>query len=462
MSITVSLIMIGAFNLLWLIAAVYLIALLNMRYSIRIKKIDVLLLTVQVLNLALLSERIIGQKGFFSGLYLITEQLFIIQTFIILSGSIRFVQLLRKALTYRQKLLIPQSIHEAIDNLPGGICFSTPNGRPILTNFRMNELIYRLTAHTVINTKSTWEELLQLKCINGCTKLDNQWMNTVSADKAAGKPKDEASRIVISESTDNPVYFSFPDGSIWRFRKDELKDQVPFYTQLEATDITDLYRYSEDLYNARSRLAEQYDRQRTLLDNIVEINHEKEVLSAKMRIHDDMGKSILTTKQHIFNNTLPGNIPYLTGIWNNTVRNMTDFSQIFSTAEISPEIELLKVADMIGCHVVFHGDRPVGRKTELLFYAMVREALTNAVKHAGANQLDVIIIPTDRGYEVTISDNGSAPAATIMEGSGLGNLRKKLEQEGAELQIISSGGVVMTAILPAGKKDTGTQEAGAK
>jgi len=287
-------------------------------------------------------------------------------------------------------------------------------------------------------------------------------MNMDGADKAAGETSAETPYEANADSTDDPIYFSFPDGSIWRFRKEELNDRLPFYTQLEATEITDLYRYSEDLYNTRSKLAEQYDRQRNILDNIVEINHEKEILSAKMRIHDDMGKSILTTKQHIFNDTLPGNIPYLTEIWNNTVRNMTDFSQLFSDAEISPEIELLKVADMIGCRVIFHGERPVGRKTELLFYAMVREALTNAVRHAGADQLDVTISPADRGYNITISDNGSAPAAIVTEGSGLGNLRRKLEQEGADLQITSSGGVVLTANLPAEKKDASTQEAGTK
>ena len=220
MNITVSLIIIGALDLLWLIAAVYLIALLIMRYGVRIAIKDILLLAVQMVNLALLSERIIGQTGVFAGLYRNTGLLFIIQSLIILSCSIRFAGLLRKASSCRRKLLIPQSIREAIDYLPGGICFSTPDGRPILTNYRMNELIYRLTAHTIINTKNIWEELLQLKHIDGCTKLNNQWMNMDGADKAAGETSAETPYEANADSTDDPIYFSFPDGSIWRFRKE--------------------------------------------------------------------------------------------------------------------------------------------------------------------------------------------------------------------------------------------------
>jgi len=217
---------------------------------------------------------------------------------------------------------------------------------------------------------------------------------------------------------------------------------------MEATDITDLYNYSRKLYENNQRLAMQFERQKSLLENIVDINREKEILATKMRIHDDLGRSIITTKQHLWNQTLSGNIPHLAEIWNNTIRNLADFTQISGDADVSPEIELLHAADIIGCRINFFGERPSNRKTALLLYASVREALTNAVKHAKADQLNVVINPTDQGYDVEISDNGVTPVESITEGSGLSNLRKRLEQEGATLLVKCGNRVDLKVQLP--------------
>ena len=272
------------------------------------------------------------------------------------------------------------------------------------------------------------------------------------------------------------MYFSLPDSSIWQFKMDELTDRIPNYIQMEATEITDLYRYSKTLYDNNVRLSDQYRRQQAILENIVEINHEKEILATKIRLHDDLGRSLLTTKQHLFNQTLNENITTLTEIWNTTIRNLTDVTQLYANSDASPELELQKAADMIGCRIIFSGDRPSGRRTPLLFYAAVREALTNAVKHAGATQLNVNTTATDRGYHVEISDNGQGrgmyelsagsggktaqppPCPVISEGSGLGTLRQKLEQEGATLEFKCTGRVTLILELPAERTDTDAQE----
>jgi hypothetical protein len=167
------------------------------------------------------------------------------------------------------------------------------------------------------------------------------------------------------------------------------------------------------------------------------------------------------TKQHLSNHTLSENIPNIADIWNNTISSLSDFTQVYTDTESSPEIELLKAAEMIGCQINFNGDRPVGRKTTLLFYALVREALTNAVMHAKANKLIVTVRQAKRGYHVKISDNGGVRVSCVTEGNGLSNLRRRLEQEGATLQIKcsdsgssgSSGGSVRSSGCGCGSSD---------
>jgi signal transduction histidine kinase len=115
---------------------------------------------------------------------------------------------------------------------------------------------------------------------------------------------------------------------------------------------------------------------------------------------------------------------YLAEIWENTIRSLEDVTRIYADEEISPENELKRAADMIGCHIDFSGERPLDRRATLLLYATVREALTNAVRHANADRLNVAINPTGFGYHVEITDNGIIQISRLIEGNGLSNLRK--------------------------------------
>ena len=432
MYVSMSFLIAGLLLLVLFASVLYLNNTLMMRYRVRPTAVDICLLALQVFNLSLLPQRIIADNEAavaLSGHYelLVMEVVFI--TFLIT----RLQWLLLKLQKLRRNMLTPQSIRETIDFLPGGICFSDPDGRPILTNYKMNELVYRLTGHTIMNARATLEELQHPNAADGCELLEEPWLHQSGGE----------------ETTDESMYFLLPDKAIWRFRKEELKDRPPSYVQLEATEITDLYRYSQILYENNRLLAEQYARQQSLLASVIEINHEKELLATKMRIHDDLGRSILTTKQHLLNGTLHENIAYLADIWSNAISNLADFPGRPADGDISPEAELQRAADMIGCSIRFYGERPPERKAALLLYAAVREALTNAVLHAGADQLDVAIEHTEDGYHVEISDNGAAPISDIKEGSGLSNLRKKLEQEGATLWVKRDVGVVLLVELPA-------------
>lgn len=424
MQMSISILTIGALQLLLFIAAVYIASSLRM-YNVRFSGIDILILIVQTANLIMLLQSVLKYEGSYA-------LLLIAQGIIICSLSLRFIWLLRRRSEYRRKRLMPPSIREAIDYLPGGICFANPNGMPILTNCKMNELLYRLTGHTMMDAQLTWNELYAIDSARDCKRLDEPWIT----------------RDYVGDIAGDGIFFSFPDGSVWRFQREELKDNNPHYIQLEATDISELYRYSKELYENNLRLSEQYERQQRLLANIVEINHEKEILSMKMRIHDDLGRSILTTKQHLLSGTIFENTSVLTELWNTTIRCLEDYTQAYLDAGDSPEVELQKAADMIGCRINFYGERPVGRKTTLLFYAAVREGLANAVRHAAADELSVAIKPTVRGYHIEISDNGKNSMPPLVEGNGLSNLRRKLEQNGATFDIKYNDGVVLIVELP--------------
>ena len=443
MPIRTDLILLYGFELIIFAAYIYMIVFMRLKYMFSMALIDFILIGLQLIIFIVFINDINAAGTTMVAATPAVENevlIFIMHGAFFSLVFIRFIYLLKNAPALRTDLLTAQSVHEAIDYIPGGICFADTNGRPILTNRRMNELVYSLTNTTLMDLNTVWDDLKQNNLANGCKKLEKYTTNN--------KRKNYSVADNIFDVEGNSIIVLLPDDIIWEFRKTELYDRFPLFIQLEALEITDLYRYSKNLYDNNNLLAEQHARQRKLLENIVKINRDKEIVSTKMRIHDDFGQSILTTRQHLARGTINENVTKLADEWKNTITRMEDYAHIYADDEVSPEIELLRAAEMIGCNVEFIGARPQNRRTALLLYAAVREALTNAVMHAEADRLIVKTTQSGNGYRVDITDNGNERISSVIEGNGLSNLRKRLEQEGATLRILCEGGVALILELP--------------
>lgn len=330
-----------------------------------------------------------------------------------------------------KKNMSAKMIKKAIDSYPGGICFSTLDGRVILVNEKMNKLALELTGHTILNAKAAWEELANFASNGKAEKLIQSWL-----------PKDTDN---ANGSTYQQLFFRFSDSSVWRF---ELRILDSDTVQIEAAEITELYRLSEELYENTIRLQEMQKRQKTLLDSIVEVNLNKEILAAKMHIHDELGHCLLSTTKAITEDRLAENADTLRKSWNSTIRDFSNISTVWTVPDSSLQSELMQVAELIGCKVIFSGKQPTQRKALQLLYAAIREALTNAVRHADATVLTVKIEQDEKRYHIEISDNGSVSVSSITEGNGLSALRQRLEQEGASLKVLCDKSVSLIVDIP--------------
>ena len=322
-------------------------------------------------------------------------------------------------------------IKKAIDSYPGGICFSALDGRVILVNEKMNQLVLELTGHTILNEKAAWEELTNFANNDKAEKLTQSWL-----------PKDTNNE---NGSTHQQLFFRFSDSLVWRF---ELRFLDSNTVQIEAAEIIELYRLSEELYENTIRLQEMQKRQKALLDSIVEVNLNKEILAAKMHIHDELGHCLLATTKAITEDSLAENADVLRESWSSTIRDVSNIPMAWTVPDSSLQSELLQVAELIDCKVTFLGEQPQSRKALQLLYAAVREALTNAVRHADATELTVKIKQDKQRYHIEISDNGGVSVSSITEGNGLSALRQRLEQEGATLKVLCDNSVSLLVDIP--------------
>lgn len=95
--------------------------------------------------------------------------------------------------------------------------------------------------------------------------------------------------------------------------------------------------------------------------------------------------------------------------------------------------------------------------------AVLREALSNAARHARASSVEVVVSAQDHRLEVLVLDNGVGPGAPRAGGRGLGNMHSRAVRLGgsAVLTARADGGSVLTWTVPIGTGDADAVPPGA-
>ncbi|MBB5376316.1 two-component system sensor histidine kinase DesK [Deinococcus metalli] len=115
---------------------------------------------------------------------------------------------------------------------------------------------------------------------------------------------------------------------------------------------------------------------------------------------------------------------------------------------LSAELARAKVAlDTAGVTLtVTHALPALPAATEHTAAMLLREAVTNVVRHARAHEVTVTLTPQGRGWRLVIRDDGVG--GTSPEGSGLTGMRERLRAIGGTLERDGTRGTTLTATLP--------------
>lgn len=309
------------------------------------------------------------------------------------------------------------AVKEAFDNLPNGVCFFDKNGMVTLCNYQMHRLIFALTGRD-LQSLSELEEFLKEK---------------------------------LPESCGDGNIFLLEDGSAWRFsQKEVITQDGNIYTQIMASNVTELYQKQKELEQDNQRLEEYAERMHRLSANIITLIREEEILNMKMRVHDDIGRSVIATRQLLQQNRPMEEMNLTT--WKNAVRLLKHDSKF---AEDRNEITWLRAAaDSIGIRILADGKLPEDTVASNLLLAAVRECMTNAVRHAGATELYVRLTSDNQMASAVITNNGTVPEGNITEGGGLSSLRVHIRKNGGKMQIKSTPRFELTVSVPVRLEET--------
>lgn len=307
------------------------------------------------------------------------------------------------------------AIQESLDNLPSGIVFFDGNGMPKLMNRRMHQI---------------------------CTNLaGGDIQNITELEEALSKPLEEQ----VFFDDDLKVY-GFSDGSVWKFSEKEIiTTGGDRFSQFLASEVSELYQSKVLLKRENQKLQEMSAAMKELSKNVVTLTREEETLSMKMRVHDNLGYSVLAAQRMLMRESEEDRDIFLSQ-WKQTLDLLNKDNESVEDEQLHRQVK--DRAKFLGVKIIYTGEEIWESHIFRLLDIILLEALSNCVRHAGASELYVKFGSEEHEWGVVITDNGQKPEKNIKEGGGLSGIRKRVEQCGGTLRICSNPIFSITVKIP--------------
>ena len=304
-----------------------------------------------------------------------------------------------------QNELSALSIKEALDNLDFGLLFyqsdGVNDGEIILINKKMQELMYTLVGKRIYNGKLFYENLKSNNILLGSVK----------------------------QPIENQIVYKLPDNHVWNFNLERIIIRNKACALLVASDKTEIQNANLELYHQQRELEKHNEELHDMLNNLEELCRSEEVLTAKSRVHDLLGQRISLILRSVREHEKPDEV-LLDSVANGLLEELKE-SNIERNYSLG---KLAKNFKNLGIDISIEGQLPNNDKIRVVFYKIISEAMTNSIRHGFANEISIIIENDKDVWALLITDNGKVRNQKIVEGGGLKNMRKQVEELGGIFQ----------------------------
>jgi len=214
--------------------------------------------------------------------------------------------------------------------------------------------------------------------------------------------------------------------------------------------VTEQNKAAVILKDRNDELESRRQRLKAFVENIEQICRSEELLRIKTEIHDIQNQKLILLLQYLRYGELPDSTSF------NALRaGILHGKNSNSGMEADPQAMLDIIVgqhENIGVKIHINGTLPPERDRAVALAQILREAAANSVKHGYANEVHARITDNDSKYIMRVIDNGTRPAANIIEGSGIAGMRRCAETLGGKLHITASPRFTLTVTIPCVKE----------
>ncbi len=304
------------------------------------------------------------------------------------------------------------SVKEALDDLPVGVCFIAENGTVTLSNLKMNEWCHQLTRQPLADGNAFLREL-----------------------EASGERRGEQLLLRLSESC------------VLLFTQSQIEANGKRYRQLTAADMTEQYRVTAFLEEKNAKLRDLTLRMKAYSVEQTELVMRRESLAARVAVHDGLGHALLRTKQYL-EHPDPAEAAALYRLLRETNDHLGAAASAGEEQQTDPLEHALHLAKSIGVNVTVTGDLPRDAAGRRISGQAIRECAMNAVKHAGGDEMRVSFSDTPEALTVTLITNGAPAAGPVPLRGGLRSLNDAAFAAGGSMDVRPSPVFTVTLRLP--------------
>ncbi len=307
---------------------------------------------------------------------------------------------------HEQTHITPMSIKEAMDTMPMGILFDAPGVPTLLSNYAMHDLYTKATGDVLIAGVEFRERLEKGDLLPGCRVV----------------PLGENRMLVL------------PDGTTYLLNETEVQLHTSVVHMMTAADISELYAKTRDLEQMQKRVAALGEKLLKVNRNIVATTAAREILNAKVKIHDTFGNNLLAISRYLtYGGTEEKKAELMASL-------RTDISILKNDRDTQTQDEyalLFATARRLGLTIRTEGALPEQDPIRHIVATAIHESMTNTLRHAHGDALTVSVTETETAVIVTLTNNGEQPTAEIIERGGLISLRELCECAGGRMTIRS-------------------------
>ena len=332
----------------------------------------------------------------------------------------------------RQEDITAFSTIETINVIPVGILYLDPRGRPLLMNRCMRKNLVELHMPTDLGDMSgTWSDLRKL----------SMQMPESSANRA---------HIDLDRFGRDRAVVEISPSEIRLFVRDSVTVSGRPFERVVGLDVTE-YAHAYDRLAQANRLLELAGQElQSQIEEVKKVADNAAYLRMRARVHDVIGQRLSILHRYLEEGRLDDeSLEQIDPL----LRTISDDLRSGGDSEPAEQLgDIIHAFGLVSVQIDVEGSLPEDTRVAAAFLQIIREASTNATKHAQAHQVHVHLWQEEsNGCDIarmTISNDGAPAPVSYREGTGIPGMRHVAQDLGGSLEVHAAPPFTLTVSIP--------------
>lgn len=312
------------------------------------------------------------------------------------------------------------SLIETVNKLPEGFLCANKRGNVLIMNDTMRNCLVSLgfaTDH--IKAHSLWSEL---------------------------KTKEQAETNLVNGVSSEGIRLPISPFETRLFIQNDITLHRQNCECIIALDVTEEEQLNTNIEHTNRLLAAANKELEHSIHQLQIVAENEALLTMKARVHDIIGQRLSILHRYLEDeNPDSDTLEEIIQLLNHVIDDLNHEENPEKQAELDSIIDAFHLIDVT---IDISGALPENPELAGVYVRIIREAITNAVKHAQASVVSLVFGEQTDRHMLTISNNGLIPKHNIQEGTGFPSMRKAAQSVGGSFTVSSNAPFTIKVVVP--------------